>query len=530
MLKFRKTLSLLVVLAMCAALLAACGSEPITSPQNLTYNQEDGTFSFDALEGAKTYIVGVSKIINNTTGEALAGINQSSVLTLADGSSVYLWSEQTGSVAGLADDDGDGVVSGKVIYREFSSSAETVGAVKKANELPVGRYVLQVVAAATDELPNPEPALYEFTVAGALANPSGFSASINGDGCIEITGTSDYYLSCLTETGLPEKMVFEVLDGGNVVETLEVADFSYTNTVIGPNKSFTFNNTKVTGTVKLDSNKHYTVRVTAKGDGDLIQDGVANAYTASVTPAVQFANKLSQTGYASVNGMTVSLELGTDGAGGKIYELTASASNTVVLRESGTYTASAEAAPDGKYANGTTLTFTASQSDLGTAVMNGVTLTVGEGDDSDYLYGAAKLDGADVEFTKKVVNQGGGGFPGGPGGGGMPGGSGGGGGAEWELAPEDTTFAEGAESFAFKIGSHVFYSTTAKLQASPSAGSTYTYVLEKGDPNAPFEVEMILELKADGTAELTVGSAGPISGGNCKGKWTAENGEIKLTW
>ena len=180
MLNLKKTLSLILALVMCAALIAGCsGEEQVTAPQNLTYNKADGTFSFDALEGAETYIVGVSKIINDTTGEALQPINQASTLTLPDGTTVYLWSEQTGSVAGLADNDNDGVVNGTVVYREYSSSAQTVGAViKDLSILPVGHYVLQAIAASTDELPNPEAALFQFTIGGSLAAPSGFVAQI----------------------------------------------------------------------------------------------------------------------------------------------------------------------------------------------------------------------------------------------------------------------------------------------------------------------------------------------------------------
>lgn len=434
--KMRKAISLLVVLALCVTVLAACGSEPITSPENLTYNQNDGTFSFDALNGAKTYIVGVSKIINDTTGEALADINQSSTITLADGSTVYLWSEQTGSVAGLADDDGDGTVTGTVIYREFSSSANTVGAVMDPKDLPVGHYVLQAVAAATDELPNPESAIFEFVVGGTLQTPSGFTASINEEGYMQISAPSAYYLNCLTVTGMPEMMVFEISDGSAVVETIELADFSYTNTVIGPDKSFTFNHNTVTGTTKLDSTKEYTVTVTAKGDGDQIQDASAKAYMASATPAVEFATKYGHTGSGTADALSVSLSLGVDATGNNIYELTATVSNLVVMRESGTYTATADVQDvDGemKYAEGTVLTFATTASDASAPVLDGVSLTAavattenwGQTSTTYYFTGNAVLDGISFEFEQGSSGGSGGpgGMPGGPGG--MPGGPGG---------------------------------------------------------------------------------------------------------
>lgn len=425
MLNLKKTLSLILALAMCAALIAGCSSEEqVTAPQNLTYNNADGTFSFDALEGAETYIVGVSKIINDTTGEALQPINQASTLTLPDGTTVYLWSEQTGSVAGLADNDNDGTVEGTVVYREYSSSATTVGAViKDLSTLPVGHYVLQAVAAATDELPNPEAALFQFTIGGSLATPSGFVAQITEAGTMQITASSNYYHNCMTVTGLPTKMVFEIYDGDTLVETIETADFSYTNTVNGPNKGFTYNNQTVTGTVALDQSKVYTVKVTAVGDGGEILDASAEAYIASNTPAAMLATKYDQSGSGTAGDYSISLNLGLDEAGNKIYELTASVNNVVILRESGTYTATVEGVDEegnpitvdaepqdaeGKmvYPEGTVLTFTAAQSDASAPILDGATLTSakqetenwGQKSISWYLAGSATVEGVSFEF------------------------------------------------------------------------------------------------------------------------------------
>lgn len=434
MLNLKKTLSLILALTMCVLLIAGCsGEEKVTAPQNLIYNKSDGSFSFDALDGAETYIVGVSKIINDTTGQALQPINQASALTLPDGTTVYLWSEQTGSVAGLADNDNDGAVNGTVIYREFSSSAETVGAViKDLSKLPVGHYVLQAIASATDELPNPEAAYFEFTIPGTLQTPSGFVAQINEAGYMQIDAASGYYLSCLTATGMPTKMVFEIMDGSTVVETIEVNDFSYTNTVLGPAKSFTFTHGTVTGTVALDKSKTYTVKVTAVGDGSEILDASAETYIASTTPAVMLATKYDQSGSGTAGDYSISLNLGLDEAGNKIYELTASVNNVAILRESGTYTATVEGVDEagnpitvdaepqdaeGKlvYPEGTVLTFTTTQSDAAAPILDGVTLTAamkvteswGRQSISYYLDGTASVEGVSFNFEAASGGRGG---------------------------------------------------------------------------------------------------------------------------
>lgn len=438
MLNFRKSISLLIVLAMCLAVLAGCGAEESLSPQNLKYDKTTGEFSFDAVEGINTYVVGVGKIINDSTGKALTSINQSSTITLNDGTEVYLWSEQTGSVSGLADSDNDGKVSGKVIFREYSSSATTVGAViTDLSTLPVGHYVLQAIPAATDEVPNPEAALLEFVITGTLETPSGFTASITKDGYMQITAPSNYYHNCMTVTGLPTKMVFEISENGSVVETIEMDDFSYTNTVNGPNKGFSYNNTTVTGKVKLDSSKSYEVKVTAVGDGADVKDASATAYMATSTPAIEFATKHSHSASGTAGALSVSVSVGKDAAGNNIYELTASVSNTTVLRESGTYTASAEVGADGNYPEGTVLTFKTDKTDAKAAILDNVSLTAavetsenwGQTSTTYFFSGKAVLDGEEFEFAKASSgnNSSGGGGMGGPGGseGGEPGQQGG---------------------------------------------------------------------------------------------------------
>lgn len=426
MLKCKNILCALTVVMMCMALLAGCAEEASVSPANLTYDKSTGAFSFDAVKGIDSYVVGVGKVINDTTGQALSSINQSSTITLADGSSVYLWSEQTGSVSGLADSDGDGKIDGKVIYREYSSSASTVGAViTDLSTLPVGHYVLQAIPNATDAVPNPEAALLEFVVPGTLETPSGFTAAIGEDGYMQITAPSNYYHNCMTVTGLPTKMVFEISEGNTVVETIEMADFSYTNSVNGPNKGFTYNNTTVTGKTKLDSSKSYTVNVTAVGDGGEVKDASAKAYMATSTAAVEFANKYTHSASGTAGALSVSVSLGKDAAGNDIYELTASVNNTTVLRESGTFTATAEPDAEGHFPEGTVLTFKTEKTDAEKAVLDGVSLTAaveitenwGQKSTTYFFSGNATLDGEAFEFVKSSGggnSSGGGGMPGGP--------------------------------------------------------------------------------------------------------------------
>lgn len=399
--------------ALSVALLTGCsGGGSANTPQNVTFDTSTGSFSFDAVKGADTYTVGVSKIINDTTGKALESINGSGTITLDD-ETVYVWSEQTGSVSGLSDTDGDGTVEGTVVFRAFSSSATEVGDVIPITDLPVGHYILSVVPTATDELTDPGTAYYEFSINGALATPEGFSAQVNDEGHIEITAPSDYYLSCLTETGLPHEMTFEVKSGDEVVETIEMSDFSYTNTVNGPNKMFTFNNQTVTGTESLDPDGDYAVTVTAVGDGEEITDASAEAYMATKTQEASFASTYDLTGSGSAAGLTLTLTLGTDDSGADVYELVATANDVPIYRETGTFEASEAAGTyDEKntFPAGATLTFSTAASDFSVPVMDGVTLTVGTAESMGwgpnaggvtyYLEGGAVLDGESFEFEQ----------------------------------------------------------------------------------------------------------------------------------
>lgn len=427
----KKTLKKVMVFAavavFCLTALTGCGNggNANTAPTNLTFDTSSGAFSFDAVKNAETYTVGVSQILNDTTGQALLNINGAAATTIEEGNTVYLWSEQTGSVSGLADNDGDSVVDGTVVFREYSSSANTVGQVISIDQLPLGHYVVTAIASSNDSLPNPEPAYFQFTMGGTLAEPSGFTAQINDAGNIEITAPSNYYLNCLTATGLPSKMRFEVKDGDSVVDTIELEDFSYTNSVNGPNKGFTFNNQTVIGTAALDGSKEYTVTVTAVGDGDQILDASANAYVASNSASVTFAQQVDTSGSGNAGDYSVSLTMGTDASGNTIYELTASVNNVVILRENGTFTATEEVGEYEEkytYPEGAQLTFTAENSDFDTAVLEGVTLTVargeammfgppgmGGGGATFYVEGSANLNGTTFDFAQSS-----GGFPGMP--------------------------------------------------------------------------------------------------------------------
>lgn len=379
--KRNKAIALAMALTLSGAMmtsLTGCGGSS-TAPKGLTFDTADGTFAFDAVKDADTYTVGVCKVLNDTTGEALLSINGATLAEIADGKSYYLWSEQSGSASGVADTDSDGKVDGLITFREYSSSATTVGAVMKMEDLAPGHYVLQAMANSNTELTDPQTAYYEFIIGGTLAEPTGFTAEINEAGCMEVTAPSSYYLKCLTATGMPTKMKFEVKEGGNVVDTFELEDFSYTNSVNGPNKSFSFNHNTYAGTAKLDSAKDYTVTVTAVGDGDTIQDASAEAYMATKTAEQSFATMFDTKGSATTGDMTVAVTLGKNANGEDIYELTGTINSVVVLRESGTYEASAQAAMEDEvntYPDGTTITFTTAETDADAAVLDGVTAKV----------------------------------------------------------------------------------------------------------------------------------------------------------
>ena len=378
------------------------------APEELTYDASTGAFQFKAVPGADVYTVGVSRVINDTTGLALQSINGAALTDVGD-RSVYLWSEQTGSVSGLADNDGDGMVDGQVVYRKYSSSATEVGAVMNATDLGVGHYIVTAIASATDSLPKPAPAYLEFVVPGTLAEPTGFVAALNAEGKMAVTAPSNFYLGCLTATGLPEKMLFEVYEGETLVDSFEMDDFSYTNSVNGPNKAFSFNNNTAVGTVALDRTKKYSVVVTAVGDGDQIQSASANAAIGTSTTPFAFASLYDTEGSTTVDGYSVVITLGQDADGKNVYELSASLIGVPIYLESGTYTATGEVEDrDGMmtYAPDTKITFTTDATDFDAPVLDGKTFTVYEdtsmsssGNISYGLAGDAEMNGTAFSIT-----------------------------------------------------------------------------------------------------------------------------------
>lgn len=402
------------VLALGVVGITGCSSESSNAPTDITYDVSTGDFSFTTVDGGDTYVVGVMRVLNDVTGEALTSINGSSTVEV-DGVTYYVWSEQTGSVSGLSDSDGDGTITGTVVYREYSSSAETVGAVFDASELGVGTYILAVTPASTDELTDPEVGYLVFTVEGTLETPSGFTAQVNSDGYIEVTAESSYFLNCLTDTGLPSYLTYEVYADGELVETITVDDYSYTNTVLGPAKSFTFTNAAtVTGTVALDTSAEITVTVTAVSEYDGVESASAEAYVATTTEAPTLASTYDITASGTCGDYTVSVTFGTDASGNDIYVLSASVNSVVIYYETGTVSASEAAGTyeeKSTYPADATLTLTTTSTDAASGILDGVTLTVVStysegnawmGTEAGYTFtasGSASIDGVSFDLA-----------------------------------------------------------------------------------------------------------------------------------
>lgn len=100
----------------------------------------------------------------------------------------------------------------------------------------------------------------------------------------------------------------------------------------------------------------------------------------------------------------------------------------------------------------------------------------------------------------------------------------------FDVKPTGLQIAEGETGFTFKIGSHDLFKTTATLLESPNEGATYSYSLAQGDPNAPFDIPMTLDLLVDGTALLDVGASGPVSAARKYGTWILADGMITVEW
>lgn len=412
-----------------AASLTSCSSKTqLDTPTNISYDVATGKFSFDAIEGAKTYTIGVSEIINETTGKGIAGIQGSAKMKLSD-KEVYIWTTQIGSVSGVADTDNDGKVEGKIVFRSFSSSAANPGSPVKATAIPKGDFILTVMADATSSLAGSEYGIYTFSNKGALADPTGFTGTFTEDGKLKITAASKYYINSLSTTGLPENMEFVVKQDGSVLETLSMNDFTYSNTVIGPEKSYNFNNASVTTTKTVDKTKKITATVQVKGNGNSKTDSqICDVMVETTTDAVTYATKYDCSGSGKAGDITINLNVGEDASGNKIFGLEAKSSNVVVARESGTFTASDNATVtdiDGKktFAEGKVLTFQTSASDLTTKIMDGKSLTVTKKEDFNPWSGTTinwallgegfGYNGTTFAFTGAASS--GGGFPGGPG-------------------------------------------------------------------------------------------------------------------
>lgn len=297
--------------------LTGCGNK-LPTPSDFVFEADmtagTNSFSFKTVEGGETYQVAVQKIINDATGEELVPSNQAAKITPpGSDESFYIWSELTGSKTGIKDKDGSGKIDGKVTFREYSSSAETVGGTIRINELPLGKYYVTCVAEATAEKEQSDPAWSTFVVGGKLAEPV-FSYTV-ANGKMTITVDNSYLTNALGYTGLPASIDFTVNDGSGD-KTASISNWAYTNTVNGPNKAFTFTHNTVTLDVAGASS--YQVSAVAKGDGDAIKDSdtvkLAPALAASAVPAEWFdenATTFEMTA-KTTDGMTIGMTVDKD--------------------------------------------------------------------------------------------------------------------------------------------------------------------------------------------------------------------------
>lgn len=366
--------------------LTSCNTKTtLDAPTDLTYDVSTGKFSFTASEGASTYTVGVSEIINKTTAEGIEDIGGSTKITLADGTEKYIWATQIGSQTSVKDSDGDGKVEGTLVFRSFSSSAANPGSVIAANEIPVGDFVLTVMADATTELSGSDFAYYEFSHNGALTDPSSFTGSFADASAstskLSVSCSSNYFLNCLSTTGIPEYMEYKFYEDGTLKDTVKVDDYTYTNTVVGPEKSYTFTNAAtVSSSIALDMSKKITATVQAVGNGSSkTSSAVCDVLVPTTTSAVNYATKYDCSGSGTAGSYTVTINVGVDSSDTKIYGVEVKNSNVVVARESGTFTTDGEISEvDGKktYPENTVLTFTTATTDASSKIMDGKTLTV----------------------------------------------------------------------------------------------------------------------------------------------------------
>lgn len=386
----KKTLGVLSLSLLFSSLMAfsltSCGAKTqFDTPTNITFDYKTGKFTFDAVENAKTYTVGLSEVINDVTGEALLGIQNSSKLTFEDGSTKWVWATQIASATGVADTDGDGKVEGALVYRSFSSTAADAGTVVDYTKIPVGDYVLTIMADADSEagLSGSEYAYYQFSKEGALSDPTGFTGKIT-DNKLVVTSASNYYINSLSTNGLADKMELVIKADGTTIETISVDNFVYTNEVIGPAKSYKFTNLDTMTSKTLDATKKITATIQAVStSASKTSSKACDVTIETTTPEVTYGEngKLDLSGKGTAGDATITISVGTDASGNNLYGLEVKENSVVVARESGTFTVpsgSEVTTLDEKktYAVDTVLTFTTTASDLATKIMDGKTLKV----------------------------------------------------------------------------------------------------------------------------------------------------------
>ena len=378
----KKSINLLLcpLLLASVASIASCSKKTqLDTPTNISYDVATGKVSFDAVEGASTYTVGVSEIINETTAKSLESIQQSSKFVIDDVTH-YVWATQIGSLTSLADTDNDGKVEGTIIFRSFSSSATDSGTPVEATAIPKGDLILTVMADATSELQGSEYGLLKFSNEGTLADPTGFTAKFLDDGKLAISAANNYYINSLSTNGLPQKMQFVVKADGEVVETMDMNDFNFTNTVNGPNKVYNFTNATVSTAAAVDKTKKITATVQAIGNGGSQKDSaVCEVGVETTTAALEYATKYDCSGSGTAGSVTVNVNVGIDASGNNIYGLEVKMGQVALARESGTFTCASEVTEvDGKktFAEGEVLTFKTEKKDLNDAIMDGKSLIV----------------------------------------------------------------------------------------------------------------------------------------------------------
>lgn len=527
-----------------SGLLFACGGsdETTTGIQNISYNTETGEISFDEVEGAEYYSASVSRVINATTGEALESAKQASQITMSDKTTKWIWNTATGSNAYIEKEDEESTtVSASIVYRTFSSSASSAGTTMSASEIGVGHYIITLYSFDDNDVAS-EPTYYEFVKEGSLNEIKAFTSSVNSDNHIEINVASGYYLDAFTVSGLPEYLEFNVKDSsGTTVETIKEEDFSYTNVVVGPSKSYNFNNETITGTATLNSSETYTVDITAKGDGDKVLDATGTTNDGATNP-YSSSNNNNNGGVPNGGGDNPGGgDNNNSGSGNSIYPScpfvvdltldTFTATLTGWQDKECTFTKGTPASDDVSYvysivddtaykatmtlyADGTVTYYEEASGPFaeitynGTYTVDGTTATI----NLDIENGSSSGDNSGGD-----TNQGGGDNQGTTD-------------TNWVVAPEDITIDEGAESFTYPLGtSETLSGMLATKSATATSGSDYTYTLANTD-SAPFTVSGTLELVTGGTATLAVEAVGPISATSLTGTWTTTDSKITISF